>query len=437
MKDKLKNNNLVVVLLISILPFVLTFCQPASEKKDQTQMMETKKKEQLYYCPMDTQIVRNAPGECPICGMDLELKPEPHQHNPYESVVSPVNASVLSNAKSIKPVRKSLPVVIKVLGKVEYDPERVYDVSSRTAGRIEKLYIKFAFQPVKKGEALFDIFSHDLLSAQKNYIYLKTNDPDASELIIAAEKKLQLLGMTSEQIKNLNSNHHNGVHPTTTVYSPYNGYIIEGKLNNKAIPNNNNGMSEGMQQTAMESAASDVNNNDLIIKEGAYVGKGEKVFKVVNTDKVWGVFDIYSNDFSLIKQKQSIKFILENSDDTLVGKVDFIEPVYNEELKTGKIRVYISNNNQKLKIGNILHGEINAGVKEGLWVPQTALLDLGQEKVVFVKEGQTYKAREVTIGTSSNGMTEIAEGLSENDEIAENAQYMVDSESFVKVDDTH
>src|ERR1700748_663651 len=99
MKDKLKNNNLIVILLISILPFVLDSCQPTSDKKKQVQMMEIKRKEQLYYCPMDTQIVRNAPGECPICGMDLELNPEPHQHNPYKSVVSPVYASVLSTIK--------------------------------------------------------------------------------------------------------------------------------------------------------------------------------------------------------------------------------------------------------------------------------------------------------------------------------------------------
>ncbi len=170
----------------------------------------------------------------------------------------------------------------------------------------------------------------------------------------------------------------------------------------------------------------------LILREGTYLGKGAIIFKVVNTDIVWGIFEIYSDQLPLLRLDQIVNIKVENSEEMITGKVDFIEPNYQDGSKTSRFRVYLSNKNQKLKIGNLLQGEIKTEPKQGLWAPESAVYDLGVDKIVFVKKGDAFETRKVVTGINSANLVQILSGLNKNDEIAANAQYMVDSESFIK-----
>jgi Cu(I)/Ag(I) efflux system membrane fusion protein len=363
--------------------------------------------------------------------MDLEPKPMANTHGSMTEkdwVYTPANLTVLSSVKSIKPVNKSVPAKIKVPGYITYDERRINSISSKVGGRIEKLFVKYNFQTVRKGDALFEVFSHDLQTAQEEFFYIKRNDPANSELISAARKKLQLLGMTETQINNLQKADH--VHATTTIYSPYSGFVIEKKKQAEIFKN-----SGAMENNSGMEAAVPMNqeNEKMSLREGAYVDKGESVFTIVNTEMVWAVFEVYSYQLVQIRKNQTIHIKLENTDEMIMGTVDFIEPSYREGSGTSRIRVYLNNKDQNLKTGNLLSGEIEAGDKKGLWVPHSAVYDLGNDKIAFIKRNGAYETRKVTVGYAAGKEIEITGGIAEGEEIAENAQFLIDSESFIKV----
>jgi membrane fusion protein, copper/silver efflux system len=388
-------------------------------------------KEVIYWCPMDTQIVQKGPGVCPICHMDLEPKPMTHNSDSMshvEWVYTPVNVAVLSTVRSVKPGLKIIPVKIKAAGYITYDERRINNVSARIGGRIERLYIKYNYQPIQKGEALFEIYSHELQTAQEEYLFLKRKDPNATDLINSSRRKLLLLGMSESQINQIKESDH--VHATTTVYSSYSGFVVETKDQSEPFTS---GSQDPMNSPGMKSNSMPESSKELSLREGSYVDKGQKIFRIANTDVVWGILEIYSGQLSQVKLNQMVHIMPEGSDEMIMGRINFIDASYKEGSGTVRLRVYLDNRNQSLKTGNLLSAEIEAGNKQGLMIPQSTLYDLGRDKIVFVKHNEAFETRKVIIGYSGEHEAEILSGLTEGEEIAENAQYMIDSESFIKI----
>src|SRR5690606_1488778 len=146
--------------------------------------------------------------------------------------------------------------------------------------------------------------------------------------------KLLLLGMSEEQIDKMSTADH--IHATTTVYSPHSGFVIEKQGQRKTLSSTgsmDNNSSMGAAPVMNES------NKEITLREGAYVNKGESVFTVANTDIVWAVFEVYSNQLTQIKVNQPIHILLENTKEILMGKINFIEPSYKEESGTTRLRV--------------------------------------------------------------------------------------------------
>ena len=387
--------------------------------------------QKIYWCPMDTQIVSNSKGKCPICGMALELKPvveKLHAAEGKDWVYTPVNVSVLSSVRSIKGVKKSLPVKIKVSGNVSYNKNSLKSIASKVSGRIEKLNVKYNFQSVKKGDLLLEVFSHELQTAQEEFLFIKQNDPLNSDLLNSAKRKLLLLGMSDQQINTMQSADH--VHATTQVFSPYSGFIIEKEMQEERI---NPSASMNGNPAMATSASVNTEKKETLLREGAYVNRGGKIFTIVNNEVVWGIFELHTDQLSYLKKNQKIYITPESSNKTIIGKIDFIEPFYKNGTGTIRIRVNLQNKNQELKIGDLLSAEIEAGERQGLWIPLTALYDLGKSKIVFIKRNGAYETSEVTIGYSDGKEIEITGGLKEGEEIAGNAQFLIDSESFIKV----
>jgi Cu(I)/Ag(I) efflux system membrane fusion protein len=111
--------------------------------------------------------------------------------------------------------------------------------------------------------------------------------------------------------------------------------------------------------------------------------------------------------------------------------VDFVQPFFSEGQDFVKLRVYNSTVSN-LHIGHLVTAEINLPPTESLWVPKVAVLDLGNEKIVFIKDRGVLKPKKVVTGIISGDQIEIRSGLASSDEIAANAQYLIDSESFIK-----
>ena len=164
-----------------------------------------------------------------------------------------------------------------------------------------------------------------------------------------------------------------------------------------------------------------------------YIKKGEVVFKLSNTDKVWAVFNVLQGYSSLIKLNQTVVISSElNTSDPVYAKINFIETQLNQSNNSLRLRVYLNNSKLKLPIGLRLQGNVRTNPVKALWLPKQAMVSIGTKKMVFIRLENGFKAREIKTGIEINDFIQILGGITKKDTIAANAQYLIDSESFIK-----
>jgi len=222
------------------------------------------------------------------------------------------------------------------------------------------------------------------LTEQQNFIYLISNDSQNTSIINSAKQKLLLYGMSNNQVNTLASA--KKVNPVIVIYSPANG-IITG--------------TEKMTSSSVSPMSNTSSNTETLdIKQGNYITKGEVVFKLANTDKVWGIFNVLQGYNSLIKINQSIDISSElDEKNNIYAKINFIETQLNSTDKTNKIRVYLNNSTLKLPIGTRLQGIVQLNSTKGLWLQKQALVSLGNKKSCFYKIGQWFQSNSNTNGS--------------------------------------
>ena len=394
-----------------------------NSKQAQIENQKTENQQQLYTCSMHPQIIKDKPGDCPICGMKLVKKitgGEKLADVSLDALLKPTNEFVVSSIPVITIQKKAEQLEIEALGNIAYDTREAGSISSRVAGRIEKLYVRYRYQKIVKGQRIMDIYSPELLTAQQNLLFLFKNDPANISLIQAAKEKLLLLGMSNEQLQQVTRL--NKASLTITVYSNYSGHIHEAS----------NGTPMNLTTAGMKDIA--LLTEELALKEGMYVQKGQSFFIVYNPDKAWALLNIFGDNQGLVKTGNAVRIVPE----TAPGKdfraiINFIEPFYRKDSKTLTARVYFNNSALKIPIGSQVRATIFGNTKDAWWLPKESVLSLGMDKVVFQKTVGGFKAQKVSTGMLHQNLIQILSGLSGEDSVAVNAQYLMDSESFIKI----
>jgi len=371
---------------------------------------------------MHPQILEDHPGSCPICGMALVKRSGQASEGAgisLNTVLQPVNSSVISSIQAITPVQKEVPTAIAAMGYLDFDTRMFNNIASRFSGRIEQLYIKYAFEEIHRGQRIFDIYSPDMVTAQQDLIFISKNSAQETGLINAARQKLLLLGMSDEQVNQVIKT--GKPYYSLPVYSPYDGHV------------------HNMPHSQMDGASNEpsstefTDNLPLAVKEGMYVEKGQTLFNVVNPHMLWAVIKVEQSALASLKLNQPVKIMLTDvPGKVLYGKVDFMEPSLRDGDKTASIRVYLDNMDHALKVNSLVKAEIQTGKTNGLWIPRTALIDLGRTQIVWLKNGALFRAQRVIAGITNSDEVQITKGLSAADSVAANAQYLTDSESFIK-----
>ena len=394
--------------------------------KDENMKPTATEEKVLYTCSMHPEIIRDKPGDCPICGMHL-VKKENYSEKIHgvslHTLIQPTNSYAVSSIASTALQQRQESIEISTLGYIAYNTTEVGAISARINGRIEKLYVRFRYQLVKRGQKIMDIYSPELLTAQQNLLFLLKDDPSNSSLIYAAKEKLLLLGFTSEQLQQVVSTQKTLF--TVSVYSRYGGHIHEsfGKDMNGA----------GAEVPAMNEAIS-LTTQELGLKEGMYLQKGQTIFKVYNPAKVWALLNIYPSDQAFIKAGNKVRIVPEaKPDKDFRSSIYFIEPFFRPGSKTITARVNVDNSALQLPIGSQVRATIFSNPITAEWLPKDAVLSLGLEKVVFVKSGIGFKAQKVETGLAYNNLIQITGGITMQDSVAANAQFLMDSESFIKI----
>jgi membrane fusion protein, copper/silver efflux system len=395
-----------------------------------------------YTCPMHPTVNSDRPGTCPVCGMDLVRKARPGENvkitEDLSRLIKSPNETVVASVKSVKGQYKSIAVAIPAKGIVTYDTRKIFTIPARISGRVEKVYLKYTFQRINKGDRVAEIYSPEMIAAQRELLFVTENDPANHALVGGAKKKLELLGMSSAQISELIQSKE--AKSSFTLYSPHSGYLATGQqapstseVTPSASPAGNAMSNDGMgaaPQAASVQQGGQVSSYGSLIREGQYVTAGQTMFTIVNNNAMRIELNLAGSVSENIKEGTSVDVDFGN-ERTTKATVDFVQPFFAQGETFVKVRLN-TNETDGLHIGHLVDARIRLDSAEGLWVPKEAVLDLGLQKVVFLKERGIFKPSEVVTGVSAEGLIEIKKGLASSDEIAANAHYLIDSESFVK-----
>lgn len=428
-------------LLLPVIPVFLLFACREHQKTPSSSATAVHSSEMKYTCPMHPEIVRDRPGKCPICAMDLvpiSNSNELHPDSTLANLLKPVNEQVISNVATITPDSGTRIFSVPVQGIITYDTREQERISSRVAGRIERMQIKYNFQPVKKGQLIMEVYSPDLAAAQRELIYITRTNSDTA-LVQKAKQKLSLLGMQSQLI--------NQVIATgkpvykVPVYSPVSGYITEkepgagntaaGVVTAVSSVAEMGGMGADASTTNTAIIQQSIATTPVLIREGQYVSAGETIFTVYKDNNLVAEFSFIPALAATLQKEQKLVFHTL-ADPTVVktGPIGLIESKLKNNIGFTTARVYLGATD--LKPGQLLTATIPLVTSRTYWLPQDAVLQLGRKTVVFKKEKNVFVPKPVQTGLKINGLIEIKDVIS-NWQVAINAGFLVDNESFIRL----
>ena len=368
---------------------------------------------------MHPQIIRDKPGDCPICGMKLVKKEaEAKAINEVElsALLKPANQFVVSSIPVTTIKAGVAQNEMEAFGVTDYDTRMIGNISAKISGRIQKLYVKYTFQEVMNGQKVMDIYSPELLTAEQNLLFLIKNDAANTSLINTAKQKLVLLGVSSTQLQQILKTGKPSL--TISVYSNYSGHIHD------------------MESDVPSSGKSgDLITNQLKIKEGMYVQKGQNVFSIYNPHMLAALIDVYPAQQPFIKIGTAVRIIPESFREKYFNTtIGFIEAFFREGSKTLKARAYFDNSSLDIPVGSQVKAIIFGKNYIANWLPKESIISLGRNKIVFLKTKDGFQTHNVQTGSDNKNQIEILSGLSSTDSVALNAQYLMDGESIIKAE---
>jgi cobalt-zinc-cadmium efflux system membrane fusion protein len=167
------------------------------------------------------------------------------------------------------------------------------------------------------------------------------------------------------------------------------------------------------------------------ITVGQVVATGFEAFVISNLSTVWITASVNEQDLPLIHVAAVADVTTQAyASHVFRGRVAMIGDLLDPQTRTVPVRVVVPNPGTLLRPGMFASAQIaEPQTRVAIFVPQDALQDINGMKVVFVtRDGTTFEARTVDIGTQSTGKVEIVNGLKSDDHIVVNGAFMVKSE---------
>ena len=354
-----------------------------------------------------------------------------------ENLVNSTSEIVISNAATIRPVYRSFTDTMSATGYITYDRRRSNKVAIRTAGRIEKLYVKLNYQYVHKGDKILELYSPELNSVQEEFLHHLRTSSD-SNLVEPTKQKLMFLGLTENQIGSIKTSAK--TLSSITLYSPYDGYVLFDFAESQKAMNANSTAQAGMSGMNGPSGAQADNKTPMgaRIQEGSYVSKGQTLFVINDLREVYGIATFRANETDYVKLNTPVKVqspLLGSKE--LKARINFIEPVFTDQQKFMQARIYLDNSSGNLKLNSSFFASIEVPASQ-LSIPSSSVVSLGKRKFVWLKThtdssgNLVLRAREISTGKTEGEFIEVVQGISTQDEIAKDAGYLLDSESLIQ-----
>ena len=312
----------------------------------------------------------------------------------------------LANIKVESIEMKNISEEIVLTGTVVENENKSVQINSRIMGRIDQLYFKFTGSTVRKGDLLYEIYSEELLAAQKDYLFAvqeaiskSNNDGYLNQLKESAKNKLLLWGLTEPQLAEMEKTKE--INFTTKVYSNENGIIT-----------------------------------DVLVREGDYVTEGATVFKLNDLSSLWIEAQLYSNELQSVKKNTEVEVKIDGFNNQRINaNISFINPELNNNSIVNLIRAEITNTDFKFKPGMLATIRIKVKLKNTLVLPMDAVLVEADGSSVWTQKADgSFEVRMVKTGIRNNNEIEITTGLKEGEKVVVGGAYLMNCEFKLKRD---
>jgi RND family efflux transporter MFP subunit len=296
---------------------------------------------------------------------------------------------------------------LRTVGRIEQAETQLSAISARVGGRLDKLFIDFTGQPVRRGQPVASIYSPQVVASAEEYklaLQARRNlgasaHPQAisqsDDLVQASRRRLELWGLTREQVEEIAKGNAPQIHVTT--YSSVQGVITERK-----------------------------------VTEGQYVQEGETLYTVSDLSTIWVLADVYEGDLSQVRIGQAVKIETEGGAASSRGTIGFIDPTINPQTRTASVRIQMPNPGLRLRPGMFVNVALASSKTTELAIPRSAMLETGEKKVVYVaKADGVFERREIEAGSSGGEFIGVRRGLKAGEEVVINGAFLIDSQTRV------
>jgi Cu(I)/Ag(I) efflux system membrane fusion protein len=312
---------------------------------------------------------------------------------------------VKTEAASVKAIDR----VVRAAGRIEPDERRIYTIAPKFEGYVERLHVNVTGQSIGKGQPLFEVYSPELVSAQREYAIaaqgvqeLKAAGADAQagmkQLADSSLLRLRNWDISEEQIRALAKA--GEAKRTMTFRSPVAGVVTE----KKAV-------------------------------QGMRFMPGEMLYQVADLSSVWVIADVFEQDIGLVKPGARAKVTINAYPGKVFdGDITYVYPMLKAETRTAQVRIELANSGQLLKPGMFAQVELGAaGSSNAVTVPLSAVIDSGVRRIVLVQAGEgRFEPREVKLGGRSDNFVEVLDGVKAGEQVVVAANFLIDAESNLK-----
>ncbi|RMG68727.1 MAG: efflux RND transporter periplasmic adaptor subunit [Calditrichaeota bacterium] len=385
---------------------------PPQNTQDQQQPAENKKERKILYwrAPMDPTEIYDHPGKSRM-GMDLipVYEDEAALGKGGTIVIDPVIVQDMG-VRTTQVKRMDFYRLVRTVGKIEYAEDRLYAISPKISGWIDRLYLTYTGQMVRKGERILEIYSPELVTTQQEYLLaLNTHAmltgseipsvrEGAESLLESTRNRLLYWDIPPSEIERLEKTRQ--VKRTVSLLSPVNGMVVE-----------------------------------LNVHQGDYVKEGKKIFQIADLSHVWVHASIYDYEVPWIYEGQPAEMELSYlPGKTFHGRVSYVYPFLREKARDVHVRLEFDNPNLELKPGMFVNVQLHGKpIPNALVIPLEAVIRTGERNIVFVvREPGKFEPREVRLGEEGgpgNNFVRVISGLLEGETVVTSAQFLLDSES--------
>jgi len=365
----------------------------------------------FYRNPMNPEVTSPAPAKDSM-GMDyIPVYADKDQESSPPGTVSidPVTLQSIG-VRTSKVERRSISRVISTVGRIDYDERKLAELNPKTEGWIEQLFVDTTGEKVSENTILLSLYSPQLVSTQQEYVLALKNlealkdsqfedvRRGAEELVNTSRERLRLLDVPDHQITLLTNTLEvkKGLH----IHSPATGIVTS-----------------------------------IGARQGQFVTPQTKLYTIADLSKVWVYVDVYEDELPwvAIGDKATIS-VAAIPGTTFEGVLSYIYPYAESMTRTIKVRMEFDNPDGLLKPDMFANVTIKARELLNVTVvPSESIIRSGTREQVFVQRGPgKFEPRDVTIGVSSEGLTEIKAGVEPGERVVTSAQFLIDSESSLR-----